>query len=73
MKLYTNINDELKELNEVTICIETEEELASLKDFFVKKLKEMNNNSKFEHTHYKDFIQNEMLSDIILFRKENRH
>ena len=67
MKLYTYVNKELKEINEVTIEIDSKEDLIKIKDFFKKTLKKMKKKSDFNHKHYKDFIKKDNTSDIILF------
>lgn len=66
MKLYTYIDDELIEIKDVTICLETEEDLLKINKFF-----KTTTNFEFEHIHYKDFIEDDYSSDIILFNKIN--
>ena len=69
MKLYTYINDELIEIDDVTICLESKEDLFRLEDFFKKYLKKMSMDSEFEHVHYKNFVEDDSSSDIVLFNK----
>ena len=73
MKLYSNVNEKLLELNEVTISIKNSKELEILRDFIEKCLQDIKNNSDFEHEHLIDYVENKNLkcNDIIIYKEKS--
>ena len=67
MRIFTNINDEVVELNEVSIVVEDLSDLTKLKQFLIY-CKEKIEKNVFEHEHFNDFLDNHdnSNSDLII-------
>jgi DNA integrity scanning protein DisA with diadenylate cyclase activity len=64
MKIYSNIDDDLLELGEISFLINDVEELVKLKEFMEKCILDMNNNTEFNHEHFSDYLNNKQSDEM---------
>ena len=67
MRIFTNINDEVVELNEVSIVVEDLSDLTKLQQFLIY-CKEKIEKNEFDHEHFNDFLDScdNSNSDLII-------
>jgi hypothetical protein len=64
MKIYSNTEDELIELEEISLEINNIEELVMLKFFIEKCIVDIKNNKKFNHEHFSDFFSDRYINEL---------
>jgi len=76
MRIYTNYNDEILELNEVSFSITTYEELILLKSFIKQCINDIKEDDFFEHKHFSDYLEenkthDDNCIDIIIYKEKD--
>ena len=64
MKIYSNINNELMELKEISLMVNNVDDLIQIKEFIDFCIKGMQSNANFNHEHLSDFLDNKKLNSI---------
>ncbi len=62
MKIYSNFNDELVELIEISLLVNNIDDLIEFKEFINFCIEGMQNNVNFNHEHLSDFLANKKLN-----------
>ncbi len=62
MKIYSNLNDELVELTEVSLLVNNIDSLIEFREFIDFCIEGMQSNANFNHEHLSDFLANKKLN-----------
>ncbi len=73
MDIYGSYNNEIIKLDEISLSINTYEELVLLNNFISQCIKDIKKDSGFEHKHFTDYLnENKILhnesNDIIIYK-----